>query len=84
MVHDHLCCLTVSVQPDTARVVWAHHSSDPASESAIPRHEAKGSASLNLLGGLTVDRVEPDAEDFTVLAKNVRSILNTQKKKRSV
>ena len=63
----------ISMQADTSRVIWARHSSDPTSESAIPTHEAKGSASLNLLGGLTVDRVEPDSADFTVLANNVRS-----------
>ena len=75
MYRNHFSVLIAShyMQADTARVLWAYHSSDPVSESIIPRHEAKGSASLNLLGGLTVDRVEPDAADFTVLISNVSS-----------
>ena len=63
------------LQADTSRVIWAHHPRDPTNENAIPRHSAMGSASLNLLGGLTVDRVEPDAADFSVLVDNVSSKL---------
>ncbi len=60
------------IQAGTARVIWSYHSSDPASESAFSRHEAQGSISLNLLAGLTEDRVEPeDAMEFPITVGNV-------------
>ena len=68
-------CNHLSVQTDTARVVWAYHSRDPESEDelALLEHERKGSASLNLLGGLNEERVVEDSQSFTILNDNVSS-----------
>lgn len=66
-----------SLQADTARVIWSYHSNDPTSDSGIPEHEAKGSASLNLLGGLAEERVEPNSQDFSILVNNVRKSMKT-------
>ncbi len=64
----------VYVQVGTARVIWSYHSSDPASEtqSAFSKHEVQGSISLNLLAGLTEDKVEPeDTMEFPITVGNV-------------
>ena len=62
-----------SLQADTSRVVWSYHSHDPSSEEELRslQHERKGSASLNLLGGLNEDRVEENSGSFTILNENV-------------
>ena len=65
--------LTVnSVQADTARIVWSYHSEDPSDPSNIDRHEKKGSASLNLLGGLnTVEKDREGSQSFLIANENV-------------
>ncbi|XP_064399035.1 DBH-like monooxygenase protein 2 homolog [Halichondria panicea] len=61
----------LNIEADTARVIWSYRSSDPTSESDIRGHEVAGSTSLNLLGGLPQERVEPNSADFTILTSNV-------------
>ena len=60
----HLSCYFFpTLQSETARVIWSFHSTaDPTSED-IPFdliHSYKGSASLNLLGGLPSAAPDPD------------------------
>lgn len=55
--------------------MWAYHSLDPTITSeedlGTLQHERKGSASLNLLGGLNDDRVEEEGSSFTILNDDV-------------
>ncbi len=67
--------VSIGIQADTARVIWSYRSSDPTSESDIRGHEVAGSTSLNLLGGLPQERVEPNSADFTILTSNVSSCM---------
>ena len=63
------------LQADTARVVWSWHSEDPADLDSIQFHEFMGSTSVNLLGGLNVDREDPpDTNSFIVRNENVQCI----------
>ena len=54
------------LQPDTARVVFSWNDADPTAPdgSDAMYHQTRGSASINLLGGLR--STPPDPSDMTV------------------
>ena len=65
-------------QPETARVIWAFHATDdPTSEELTFSliHSEKGSASLDLLGGLP--DVAPDPADLKNFDLTVDDVSNS-------
>ena len=59
-------------QPETARVIWSYHNSDPASSNpsqTFIQHDDQGTRSLNLLGGPRSSFQEPE----TIASFNITS-----------
>ena len=54
-------------------MIWAYHSSDPASLRSLGslRHERMGSISLNLIGGSSEERTEQNSDFFIIKNENV-------------
>lgn len=63
--------ITFLFQADTSRIIWSYHSRDPTGLNNIPRHQKMGSTPLNLLGGLTAERVEENTDSFIIRNENV-------------
>ena len=66
--------LPYHTQPNTARVVYSWNDNDPTTQdgSDAMRHTTRGSASVNLLGGLTNLPPDPsDTRSFTFRVNNV-------------
>ena len=65
------------MQIGTTRTIWSFSNndpSDPLGETAVA-HNYQGSASINLLGGLTSPPSEPaDLQSFDLAISNVRKI----------
>ena len=60
------------MQPETARVIWSYHNSDPSSSDPsqpLDRHDERGTRSLNLLGGPRSTFEEPE----TITSFNITS-----------
>ena len=63
------------IQVGTARIVWSFSSNDPSDPLGANAefHNYQGSASINLLGGLTIPPSEPaDLQSFDLTISNVR------------
>ena len=61
-----------NIQPETARVIWSYHSSDPSSSDPsqdFTQHDKRGTRSLNLLGGPRSTFEEPE----TITSFNITS-----------
>ena len=57
----HIVCAPVlSLQADTARVIWSWGETDPASETGLTQHIRQGGTVINLLGGLNEDAQQAD------------------------
>ena len=72
---QRITCTLLMLQPDTARVVFSWNDADPTAPdgSDAMYHQTRGSASINLLGGLR--NPQPDSSNtssFTFRVNNVR------------
>ena len=68
------------MQPNTARVIFSWNDNDPATQdgSDAMQHVIRGSASLNLLGGLPDPPTEPnDTRSFQFTVNNVCFMFET-------
>lgn len=66
--------VSLLVQTQTTLVVFSWNDNDPTAEdgSDATRHQTRGSASVNLLGGLVNPPPEPsDTQSFTLTVNNV-------------
>lgn len=63
---------SLSATAETAWIVWSYHTNDPVNATGVfPRHTARGSRNLNLLGRLPRERSVPaDAANFTIRNNN--------------
>ena len=61
-------------------MIWSYRTSDPTNVNSIGYHDGdRGSASVNLLGGLEETRTIPsDSKSFIVRNKNVSCLFKEQ------
>lgn len=75
----NLCVFSVLfLQTQTTPVVFSWNDNDPTAEdgSDATRHQIRGAASVNLLGGLVNPPPEPsDTQSFTLRANNVCTMI---------
>lgn len=56
-------------------MIWSLGNEDPPSETGLAQHSRQGRVSINLLGGLNEDPVEPDSTGEYFDVKNEKVLL---------